>query len=385
MGAGGGSLRVRVRAGILARMKTEIMGLMGCPLLMLVVSAGVIRAGEGLESREFIYERAPFPSCHASTLAETSTGLVAAWFGGTEEKHPDVGIWMARKEEGKWSEPVEVANGAPAEGSGDKRYPTWNPVLFQSQGGPLVLFYKLGPSPEAWWGMRMTSGDGGKTWSRPERLRDGMIGPVKNKPVVLPDGSLLCGSSTEDDGWRVHFERTTDLGKTWSRTAAVHDGKAIAAIQPSILFTGGDGLLAVGRTRNGKIFRIASPDAGHHWGEMGLTNLPNPNSGTDAVTLKDGRHLLVYNHAPGSPPRWGGPRSPLNVAVSEDGLVWQAALVLEDEKGGEFSYPAVLQSADGRVHVTWTWKRQRIRYAVIDPARLRPVAMPDGTWPSAVR
>jgi predicted neuraminidase len=366
-------------------MNNEFPELMGRSLSVVMVSMLSLAAGEGLEHKEFIYERAPFPSCHASTLAETPGGLVVAWFGGTEEKHPDVGIWVARMEGGRWTEPVEVANGAPPAGSGEKRYPTWNPVLFQAAGGSLVLFYKLGPSPEAWWGMRMTSGDGGKTWSQPERLPDGMIGPVKNKPVALPDGSLLCGSSTEDDGWRVHFERTQDLGKTWSRTAAVHDGKAIAAIQPSILFTGGDGLLAVGRTRSGRIFRIASSDNGRSWGEMGLTNLPNPNSGTDAVTLKDGRHLLVYNHAEGSPPRWGGPRSPLNVAVSDDGVAWRAALVLEDQKGGEFSYPAVIQSADGRVHVTWTWKRERIRHAVIDPARLRPTAMPDGVWPNGVR
>jgi predicted neuraminidase len=204
---------------------------------------------------------------------------------------------------------------------------------------------------------------------------------VKNKPVTLPDGSLLCGSSTEDKGWRVHFERTPDLGRTWTRTDAVNDGRAIGAIQPSLLFTGGDGLVALGRSRQGRVFRIASTDAGRTWGAMTLTDLPNPNAGTDAVTLRDGRHLLVYNHTGGAPPKWGGPRSPLNVAVSADTTAWQAAAVLEDERGAEFSYPAVIQAADGRVHLTWTWKRKRIRHAVLDPAALRLRPMPGGRWP----
>ena len=107
---------------------------------------------------------------------------------------------------------------------------------------------------------------------------------------------------------------------------------------------------------------------------MTLTSLPNPNAGTDAVTLKDGRYVLVYNHTAKG-------RSPLNVAVSSDGQAWQAALVLEDEPGQEFSYPAVIQSRDGQVHITYTWKRQRVKHAVLDPAKLELRAMPGGAWP----
>ena len=113
-------------------------------------------------------------------------------------------------------------------------------MLFQPKTGPLLLFYKVGPSPDAWWGMLQTSDDDGKTWSAARRLPDGILGPIKNKPVQLASGDLLCPSSTEHDGWRVHFERTADLGRTWSRTEPVNDGKQIAAIQPSILFRGGD-------------------------------------------------------------------------------------------------------------------------------------------------
>jgi len=131
--------------------------------------------------------------------------LVAAWFGGTRESAPDVGIWVTRFESGRWSEPVEVATGEQPDGT---RYPTWNPVLFAPPGQPLHLFYKVGPSPRAWWGMVKTSADGGRTWSDAARLPSPLLGPIKNKPILYRD-QLLCPSSTEDDGWRAHVERTS--------------------------------------------------------------------------------------------------------------------------------------------------------------------------------
>ena len=238
---------------------------------------------------------------------------------------------------------------------------------------PLMLFYKVGPSPETWWGMLMTSADGGKTWSQPERLPDGILGPIKNKPVQLADGTILSGTSTEDAGWRVHFEHSTDLGKNWTRTNSVNNGETIGAIQPSILFHPNERLQAVGRTKQRRVFSIWSNDDGKNWSEMTLLSLPNPNAGTDAVTLKDGRHLLVYNHTPRN-------RAVLNVAVSDDGENWNAALVLENQPG-EFSYPAVIQTADGLVHITYTWKRQKIHHVTLDPTKLTLKPIVDGKWP----
>ena len=309
-------------------------------------------------TEEFIYQRAPFPSCHASTLAESRNGLVAAWFGGIHEKSPDVGIWLSRHEGRIWTPPVEVANGIESPGV---RYPCWNPVLFQPVQGPLLLFYKVGPSPSTWWGMLIRSEDGGKTWSAPERLPDGIFGPIKNKPVQLADGDILCPSSSEDAGWRVHFERTHDL-KNWVSTGAVNDGIEIGAIQPSLLIHDSTHLQAVGRTRQSRVFTIDSYDAGKTWGAMTLTDLPNPNSGTDAVTLSDSRFLMVYNHTPLG-------RSPLNVALSSDGRTWIPVCTLEHREG-EYSYPAVIQTRDGLIHITYTWKRQRIKHVVLDPGKL---------------
>ncbi|MES2707424.1 MAG: sialidase family protein [Verrucomicrobiota bacterium] len=356
------------------------------PLFLSVRSAGAAGPDKAVLSSEFIYESAPFPACHASTLAETKEGVVAAWFGGTQEKHPDVGIWVSRQENGKWTVPAEAANGVQYSKTDGTvvRHPSWNPVLFQAKNGPLLLFYKVGPTPETWWGMLTRSQDGGRTWEEPHRLPEGILGPIKNKPVQLPGGDLLCPvshESPEDNSrWTVTFERTPDLGRTWSTTGPLNDGIAIQAIQPSVLFTDGGGLLAIGRTRQNRIFQTASADGGRTWGTMTLGSLPNPNSGTDAVTLKDGRQLIIYNHVPGDPGEWGGKRTPLNLAVSRDGKTWQAALVLEDQPG-EYSYPAIIQTADGKVHITYTWKRQRIRHAVVDPDKLQPRDFVDGQWP----
>jgi predicted neuraminidase len=347
-------------------------------LLLLNVTAAPLRAADlktqpGYVSAELIYEEAPFPACHASTIVETSDGLLAAWFGGTDEREPDVGIWTSRLKEGQWSPPVEVANGVE---SAEVRYPTWNPVLFQPKAGPLMLFYKVGPNPDRWWGMKMTSTDGGHTWSKPERLPDGILGPIKNKPVQLASGDILSPTSSEHDGWRVYFERSTDGGKTWTATKPVNDGYKLAAIQPSVLFHKDGRLQAVGRTMNDVVFQTWSDNDGQTWSEMTSTGLPNPDAGTDAVTLADGRQLLVYNH---NSVRDDAGRTPLNIAVSDDGENWESALVLEDDPTRHFSYPAVIQTADGLVHVTYTWNRERIKHVVVDPAKFKTSPITDKT------
>lgn len=333
-----------------------------------------------LVSHEFIYEKAPYPECHASTIVETTKGeILAAWFGGTKEKHPDVCIWVARRENGRWMPGVEVANGVQPDGT---RHPTWNPVLFQPRGNaPLMLFYKVGPTPQTWWGELKTSADGGRTWSVARRLPQGIFGPIKNKPVQLADGTILNPTSDETpektSKWRVYFERSTDGGATWSRTDFYNDGVKIGAIQPSILFhdkLGGQKLQALGRTRQDKVFTISSQDGGKTWGELTLLDsLPNPNSGTDAVTLNDGRHLLIYNPTPKLPrdpvTKKSTDRTPLVVAVSRDGRDWKPFITLED-KPGEYSYPAIIQTSDGKVHLTYTWKREKVSHAVLDPAKI---------------
>jgi predicted neuraminidase len=311
-------------------------------------------------SDEFIFDESPNAMSHASTIVEARDGLVAAWFAGTMESRPDVSIWASRNSGSGWSTPIKVADGVMPDG---KRYACWNPVLFQAPGGALLLFYKVGPSPKRWWGMCMKLGGDG-TWGAPMRLPDGILGPIKNKPVQLANGDLLSPSSDESDGWRVHLERSSDMGKTWTRTDPLNDGRTVGAIQSSILHYADDRLQMLCRTKQGRIAETWSDDGGNTWSEVCLTSLRNPNSGTDALSLSDGRQLLVYNPST----HW---RSPLEIASSVDGKTWQDVLTLADG-AGEFSYPAIIQTADGLVHVTYTWNLSRIRHVVIDPTRLAP-------------
>lgn len=329
-------------------------------LCMAILVTTVARSADlttqpGYVKGEFIYETASFPQCHASTIVETKSGLVAAWFGGTREKNPDVGIWVSLHRSGKWTTPVEVANGVV---DSQTRYPTWNPVLFQPSKGPLILYYKMGPSPRTWWGMLVTSTDEGETWSEPTRLPDGILGPIKNKPIELANGTILSGSSTEHDGWRVHMEIGAKQGSSWRKTEALNSKDELGVIQPAILRFGNT-IQILCRSRQGKIASASSDDEGKSWSQFSLIELPNPNSGIDAVSLKDGRGLLIFNNTPRG-------RSPLNVAVSSDGKKWKTILTLEDQPG-EYSYPAVIQASDGLVHVTYTWKRTRVRHVVLDP------------------
>ncbi|MBI1249662.1 sialidase [bacterium] len=328
---------------------------------------------------EFIYpaDNSPTPQCHASTIVETPNGLVAAWFGGTAEKNPDVGIWLSRKTSQGWTDPIEVVNGVQSD---ETRYPTWNPVLFQPKEGPLMLFYKVGPSPSRWWGMLTTSSDNGATWSEPKRLGEdkaigNLLGPVRNKPIQLADGTIICPSSTEHKGWRAHFEVTKDLGKTWEVIGPINDASMFNTIQPSIL-TYADGKMQIlCRTRENVLATAWSNDQGKTWTSFSATELPNPNSATDAVTLADGRQLLVYNHTVRNGDFPAG-RNMLNVAMSEDGQKWHPVLTLERQPG-EYSYPAVIQTSDGKVHITYTYRRETIKHVVLDPAKIKiPVAKP---------
>jgi predicted neuraminidase len=330
---------------------------------------GVIQAG-------FLYDVAAFPSCHAATLAETADGVLCSFFGGTHERHPDVCIYAARLPRGSshFSTPTNVAS--------DEGIPTWNPVLFRPRGGELMLFYKAGPNPREWWGMVKTSSDDGRSWSPAMRLPDGILGPIKNKPIQLDSGRIVSptsieyattpGEQTDPDapkggGWDVYFEISDDDGRSFRATKRVRQSPDIKAIQPSILIHSQTRLQAIGRTQKSRrLFTTWSDDAGDTWSEMTLTDLPNCNSGTDAVTLADGRHLLVYNHSDTEKVRF-----PLNVAISDDGKHWWAGPVLDDEGPEQYSYPCVIQTRDGLVHIAYTWKRRRMKHVVIDPARMK--------------
>lgn len=337
---------------------------------------------KGILVDEFIFDTASFPQSHASTIAETPDGLIAAWFGGTKEGYKDVCIWTSNLVNNKWTKPRKVAEGIIND---TLRYACYNPVLYYADNGELLLFYKIGPNVAGWTGWMMRSKDNGKTWNKREALPDGILGPIKNKPEMIGN-TLLCPSSTEKNGWKTHIEYTTDYGKTWTKSADINDGQIVQAIQPSILKYKDGRLQILCRSRNTTINESWSSDSGKTWSEMKASALPNNNSGTDAVTLKDGRQLLVYNHVlpDSSWVKGKGPRTPMNVAISKDGIKWYAALVLEDSPISQYSYPSVIQSKDGMVHIVYTWRRQKIKYVKINPSKLKLKEIKNKQWPGVI-
>ena len=307
---------------------------------------------------EFIYDKAPFPECHASTLVDLGDGKVmAAWFGGAYERNPDVSIYTSLRTVNGWSKPKMAANGVIND---TLRYPTWNPVLFKSKANTLFLYYKIGRSPSAWWGAYKCSTDDGKTWSEEIKLPSGILGPIRNKPIQLKNGRIISPSSTESpDGkdWDAHMELSDDGGKTWIKIP-VDTSSVFRTIQPTLIQPNDSVIKALLRSDQDVILESRSTDNGETWSALAKTEVRNPNSGIDALTLKNGMHLLVYNPTP-SGENWSSGRQKLNLAISKDGEHWQDIYKLEDQDTGEYSYPAIIQDAEGFIHISYTYQRKK--------------------------
>lgn len=312
----------------------------------------------------------PFPDCHASSVAPTGDGdgaYMAVWFGGTHERHDDVGIWGARRH-GKgdeWSAPECLAK--------VKDEAHWNPVLFAPSPGNLHLFFKVGRHIDFWQTWTCESGDGGKTWSAPRELVPGDTrggrGPVKNKPIALTDGSggaWLAGASLERGQqprlWDVFVDRSEDNGRTWQATGLITLNRqqitGVGAIQPTLWESATGRVHMLTRSSCGFVCRSDSDDSGKTWSPLYKTDISNNNSGIDVARAADGALILAHNPVSGD---WAE-RTPLRLSVSFDnGVTWPEFIDIETEKGAEFSYPSIIVT--GReVMVTYTWKRRRIGY-----------------------
>lgn len=318
---------------------------------------------------DFIEPAPAVAEVHASTIVETADGaLIAAWFGGTKEANDDVSIYVSRRDGAKpWTAGQVVADGVQADG---RRFATFNPVLHRAVDGRLLLFFKTGPNPEKWWGEVIVSKDHGRTWTDRRRLPDGILGPIKNKPVVLADGTLLCPTSVEYDAkhWAVRMEFTDESLSRWTATADFTDPKKLGAIQPTILVHPDGRLQALCRSSVRVMAQSWSNDRGRTWSPLEPTDIFMPNSGIDAVTLRDGGFLLVYNPSDkNADPKSWGERRPLLVAHSPDGRAWRTIATLDTRPNRHgYAYPAIIQTRDGRIHITYTWNRARLKHVILE-------------------
>ncbi|MBR4236310.1 MAG: exo-alpha-sialidase [Clostridia bacterium] len=335
--------------------------------------------------QEFLMtEERPFESCHAATLLKLNNGdMLAAYFAGTWEKAPDTAIWLSRRTSGGWHTPRKAAD--------LQDVPMWNPVLMRIRDGHIRLFFKAGHEISAWQTWFMDSFDDGASFTSPRELvpgdESGGRGPVKNKPIRLRNGTILAPASTESEsGWNAFVDISADDGVSWVKSETVplrrvaFDAAGTASaqlihrpyekhmifgkgmIQPA-LWEDERGVHMLCRTTSSRIFRSDSADGGRSWCLAYDTGLPNNNSGLDLARLSDGRLVLAYNPRENYPGYYKGARTPLSIAVSEDGGDTFVRAADIEEGAGSFAYPSIIADKDDTLLMVYTWNRERIRFA----------------------
>ena len=312
--------------------------------------------------KELIFDEIrPTPSCHASTVLPLDNGdVLAAWFGGTAEGKDDVDIYVARRTEGRWLTAERI--------TADPDTPHWNPVLFKTENGTVFLFFKVGKKISIWQTYFCTSTDNGLSWSSPEELvpgdETGGRGPVKNKPILLSDGTVLAPASSEQPDWLSFMDISRDGCRTWEKQQIVParkiSGTPVKLIQPTLWESEPGKVHALLRSARGHAYRSDSDDYGVTWSKAYPTKIKNPNSGLDVTKLDDGTLILINNPAS----RNWGVRAPLTLTKSTDnGSTWEEILVLEKrrDKDDEFSYPAIV-AVNNKLYMTYTYQREKIAY-----------------------
>src|ERR1051325_4161025 len=327
---------------------------------------------------EFIETEPATPTVHVASFCELPGGrLAASWYGGSREGARDVAIYLATHGSdaaAKWSAPTAVVTRESATRE-LQRYvrKVGNALLFASEAGQLHLIY-VSIAVGGWSGSSLnlkSSSDGGQTWARSRRLA---LSPffnvselVKNHPTQLADGGWAVPIYHEMLGKFPAILWLHDLdGSSLPRITKTRIAGGRTVFQPTLVPLGGRGALAFFRDASAdKTLQLArTDDAGAHWSEPVATPLPNPDSGLDALRLVDGRLLLAFNDS-----KTG--RENLRLALSKDeGRSWQRVATLAEAAGAEFSYPSLTQTANGEIHVVFTWKRRAIKHVVFNTAWL---------------
>lgn len=316
-------------------------------------------------------------SVHGSAICNLPSGdLLAVWYGGTREGAADVALYTSRLAAGRreWSQPTMVVDRAVAATELDRAVKkVGNAVVFPDRNGLVWMVY-VSVSMGGWSGSSLnvkTSRDEGRTWSESRRLT---LNPflnlstlVRNKPILAADGRIGLPVYHE-----LAFKFPQMLWLTPGPDGNVKEYRVRnlpdknGLIQPSIVPLDGDRVLMVLRDRSPeRRMRAAySEDNGWTWSEPVPTSLPNPDSAVDGLRLRDGRILIVYNHAASG-------RENLRLAMSADaGRTWRPGPLIEAAVSKEYSYPFLVEGADGRIHLTYTWERKRIKHVEFNLAWL---------------
>jgi predicted neuraminidase len=202
-----------------------------------------------------------------------------------------------------------------------------------------------------------TSNDHGHTWSKDEPFLGGLREGLRNVPITLVNGELLLPL-----GHR--FARSTDRGGTWEQLGDVSSGG-----QPTVIQRADGSLLTL--LRNGPhILQAESRDGGRDWSAAVATELKNPDAGIAMTRLRNGHLVLVFNDSSTA-------RTPLSIARSlDEGRTWLPPLALESNPG-EYSYPCVIQTANGHIHVTYTFRRYTIKHVELNENWLTHLSRPN--------
>lgn len=315
--------------------------------------------GDPIFDTEPVFERGSLwpPSCHAPTLACLDDGsLMAAWYSCSYETSPDSVIYAAvRSHTGTWSSPEAIVE-LPGAGVG-------NPVLSVDPAGRLWLFASV-TYEESWTAARAvaTLYDPGRgRWMAAKVLLDRPGLMTKNKPLYLDSGRWLL-PVYDEVRWCSMVLLSEDEGRSWK---LVGDTTARGiTIQPALASLRDGRILMLSRSNRGRIYRSFSFDGGTSWTSSEPTDLPNPNSGIDLLTLPGGRLLLAYNDSDRD-------RRRLSVALSEDGgKTWPFQRTVREEEG-ELSYPSMACGEEETVYLVYTYHRIGIQYARLNEAWVR--------------
>lgn len=313
-------------------------------------------------SSELIFEKIPdAPAHHCSTIAEAANGdLLVVWYGGSYESADDQALFLSRRRRGTraWSPPeVLIRNSA---------QPPGNAVVFRAGSNRIgIVWCRMEASRPlrrggGWSQTRLlmrTSEDNGATWSQDELFLGGLLEGLRNVPITRTSGELLLPLGHS-------FAATRDQGRTWEHLGAVTGGS-----QPTVVERADGSLLTLLR-EGPRIWQTESRDGGRQWSQATATALKNPDAGIAMTRLRNGNLVLVFNDSETD-------RTPLSMARSlDEGRTWEPPLALESNPG-EYSYPCVIQTSDGKIHVTYTFRRYTIKHVELDENWLAHLQRPN--------